>query len=209
MLPLQAHTNKLTEHTQWNELATLIRLSYVVGSQSDQAGITYLYVPEILHLVCLTAGEGPSLVRKSAYGTVVNLLQSLYIARQDDSTEPGIMQLINECSLPETLKLFGLKRETPTGEYFNFDSSNERTQLDLGEQLIQFLIRIVDVSAGTRGESLRKHILVNKLTFQSKRSHKRMESSLDEFGYLDRISTDTCYSNSILCRPFSSRYCRG
>ncbi|KAJ3504772.1 hypothetical protein NLJ89_g7765 [Agrocybe chaxingu] len=144
-------SNTLLEHPNWNEVSTLIRLSLVIGSQSTQSGHNYLYVPEVVHLVSLTAAEGPSLVRKSVYGITMNLLQSLYIARPDDSTEPGLMQLINHCTSAETLRLFGLQRETPTSEYTNVDPVNEKDCLDTQEQLAQLLIRILNVSAGTTG----------------------------------------------------------
>ena len=107
-------------------------------------------MPEVVHLVSLVAGQGPSLVRKSAYGTIINLLQSLYTARPEDG-ESEIKQLINECSLPETLKLFGLQRETPTSEYIKLDPLDEKHALDTHEHLVQFLIRVLDVSAGSQG----------------------------------------------------------
>ncbi|KAF9480190.1 hypothetical protein BDN70DRAFT_931958 [Pholiota conissans] len=144
-------TASLLEHPNWNEISTLIRLALVVGSQSTQTGINYLYVPEIVHLVSLVAAEGPVLVRKSVYGIVMNLLQCLYIARADDSTESGLMQLINDCTLPETLRLFGLKRETPTSEYSIMDHQSDREYLERADSLVLLLIRILSVSAGNTG----------------------------------------------------------
>ncbi|PPQ78909.1 hypothetical protein CVT25_002369 [Psilocybe cyanescens] len=145
-------TNTLLEHPNWNEISTLIRLSLVVGSQSTHAGVNYLYVPELIHLVSLVAGEGPALVRKSVFGIIVNLLQSLYIARHDNGPEEqALMQLINDCSLPSTLKLFGLRRETPASEYINNDLINDKDILDNQERLVQFLIRILSITSGTPG----------------------------------------------------------
>lgn len=148
-------TNTLPEHENWNEISTLIRLALVVGSQSTQFEQSYLYVAEIIHLVSLVAGEGHSSVRKCVYGMIINLLQSLYISRPDDSTEPEIMRLINDCTLPENLQLFGLRRETPTAEYSNVESSGEKVFLDRQEKLVQLLLRIMTVTAGnTRMSSL-------------------------------------------------------
>jgi len=86
----------------------------------------------------------------------MNLLQSLYSSRPDDGTEAGLKQLIDDCMLPETLKLFGLKREKLTSEYATFDPSkleisNEKNVLDMHERFAQLLIRLLEVSAGTRG----------------------------------------------------------
>ena len=141
-------SNTLLEYENWNEISTLIRLSLVVGSQSTWFEQGYLYVPEIIHLVSLVAGEGHSLVRKSVYGMVINLLQSLYISRPDDRTEPEIMRLINDCTLPENLQLFGLRRETPTAEYSNVEPNGEKAFLDRQEKLAQLLLRIMTVTAG-------------------------------------------------------------
>ena len=99
----------------------------------------------------LVAGEGPVLVRKSVYGIVMNLLQSLYIARPDDSTEPGLIQLINDCTLPDTLRLFGLKRETSTSEYTVVDFVNDKETLENSEKLISLLVGILSVAAGSTG----------------------------------------------------------
>jgi hypothetical protein len=140
------------EHPNWNEISTLIRLALVVGSQSTQTGVNYLYVPELIHLVSLIAGEGSILVRKSVYGIIMNLLQSLFIARPDDSTEPGLMQLINDCTSSETLRLFGLKRETSTSEYTIVDQSNDKDALESSEKLVALLIRILSDSAGSTGQ---------------------------------------------------------
>ena len=144
------------EHQNWNEISTLIRLTLVVGSQSTNCGQTYVFVPEVVHLVSLVAGEGATLVRKSVYGTIMNLLQSLYTSRPEDNTVTELKQLIDDCILPETLKLFGLRREKPTSEYTSFDLSKvdvsyEKNVLDTHERLVQLLIRLLEVSAGTRG----------------------------------------------------------
>lgn len=144
-------SNSLSEHPNWNEISTLIRLALVVGSQSKQSGQNQLYVPEIVHLVTLVAGEGPSLVRKSVYGIVINLLQCLYISRPDDVPGPELLQFINDCTLPSTLQLFGLRRETPTSEYIKWDPANDKEALDNQEQLTQLLVRILEMTAGSRG----------------------------------------------------------
>lgn len=140
-------SNTLPEHENWNEISTLIRLALAVGSQSSEFEKSYLYVPEIIHIVSLVAGEGRPAVRKSVYGMIINLLQSLYISRPDDRTEPEIMRLINDYTLPENLQLFGLRRETPTAEYSNLEASGEKAFLDRQEKLAQLLLRIMTVTA--------------------------------------------------------------
>jgi hypothetical protein len=160
-------SSTLPEHHNWNEISTLIRLAFVVGSQSTQFEQTYLYVPEIIHLVSLVAGEGHSSVRKSAYGMIINLLQSLYISRPDDTTESEIMRLINDCTLPENLQLFGLRRDTPTAEYSNEDSNGQKAFIDRHEKLAQLLLRVMTVTAGpTRMSSLIEFATIYQTPFQ-------------------------------------------
>ncbi|TFK62722.1 hypothetical protein BDN72DRAFT_964371 [Pluteus cervinus] len=143
--------NSLLEHANWNEISTLIRLALIAGSQGRNLNHHQLYVPEVIHLVNLVAGVGPPLVRKSVYGIVMNLLQSLYLSRTEDTPAAELLQLINDCMLPEITKLFGLVRDKPTSEYANFDSTSDKQILENHEKLTQLLVRIMDVTAGTRG----------------------------------------------------------
>ena len=135
----------------WSEIATLIRLTLVAGNPSKQASHNQLYVPEIVHLVNLVAGTGKTLVRKSVYGIIMNLLQSLYVARAEDASGPELLQLINDCTQAETLKLFGLVRSHATSEFTNFDPQNEKAFIDTQENLARLLVRIMNVTAGSRG----------------------------------------------------------
>ncbi|KAG6919754.1 hypothetical protein DXG01_001588 [Tephrocybe rancida] len=143
--------NNLTDHPSWNEIATLIRFSLVVAPSTGQAGCDQLYVPEIIHNVTLTAGCGPPLVRKSVYGIIMNLLQALYISRTEESVGPELLELINDCTTPAKLRLFGLKRETSTSEYTNCDPSSDKENLDTQEELTQFLVKIMEVGSGSKG----------------------------------------------------------
>ena len=67
--------------------------------------------------------------------------------------EPELMQLINDCAMPENLRLFGLRRETPTAEYSNMELNSEKASLDTQEKLMKLLLRIMTVSAGSPGMS--------------------------------------------------------
>jgi len=143
-------SNTLTDHPNWHEISTLTRLALVAGPSPSQTNSNQLYVPEIIHLVTIVAGFGPALVRKSVYGIVLNLLQSLYVSRTEESGA-DLLQLITECTQPSTLCLFGLRRETPTSEYTNVDPANDKDALDTQELLIDFLVRILEVTSGSKG----------------------------------------------------------
>lgn len=141
----------LTDHPNWNEISTHIRLISALGAYTKQPGPTQMFVPEVMHIVSLVVAEGPIIVRKSVYGVVMNLLQALYVSRTDEIAGPELLQIIDHCSSDESLKLFGLRRETPTSEFTSYDAANEKERLDNLERFMGLLIRIMEVSSGSRG----------------------------------------------------------
>lgn len=146
----QTISNSLTDHPNWHEISTLIRLALFAGPSSAHPTSNQLYVPEIIHLVTIVAGFGPALVRKSVYGIIMNLLQSLYVS-QTEGCRIRLLQLITECTQPATLCLFGLRRETPTSEYTNIDPANDKDALETQEHLVGFLVQILEVTSGSKG----------------------------------------------------------
>ncbi|KAJ6560168.1 hypothetical protein B0H19DRAFT_1376000 [Mycena capillaripes] len=141
----------LQDYPNWSEISTLIRLSHVASYQIQRPNHNMLYVPEILHLVTLTASVGPPLVRKSVYGTVVNLLQAMYIGRSEDAPASDLLELLADLETPESQKLFGLARLTQSSEYITFDASGDKGKVDAQEKLTALLARILEVTAGSRG----------------------------------------------------------
>lgn len=86
------------------------------------------------------------------HGIVVNLLNTLYTARLADSAaSPELQQLITECEQPETLRLFGLLRPTPTSDYANIDPPTDKLYVDNMESLVRFLARVLETIAGSKG----------------------------------------------------------
>lgn len=147
------HTKSLVENPHWNEVATLTRLCLLAGYQSKQPSHNQLYIPEIVHVTMMIAGIGSIIVRKAMYGIAMNLLQSMYIARSEDSADPlpELSQLLNEFSEPGTLELFGLHRTTSTSEYTSYDPTQDAMLIDNYERLARLLVRILEASAGTKG----------------------------------------------------------
>jgi neurofibromin 1 len=80
----------------------------------------------------------------------MNLLQSLYVSRTEED-RADLLQLITECTHPTTLSLFGLRRDTPTSEYANVDPASDKDTLDIQERLVDFLVRILEVTSGSKG----------------------------------------------------------
>ncbi|KAF9226729.1 hypothetical protein BS17DRAFT_500836 [Gyrodon lividus] len=140
----------LPENVHWNEIATLTRFALIASNHSKQAVYDQLYVPDICHIVTLVAGTGQTLVRKSVYGVIMNFLQSLFLARADDASGPDLRALIDELIDVENLQLFGLTRQSSTSEYCNYDPPNDKAMIDSQEALTRLLVRIIEVTAGSK-----------------------------------------------------------
>ncbi|KAF9266130.1 hypothetical protein L218DRAFT_1016740 [Marasmius fiardii PR-910] len=141
-------------NSAWTEVATLIRIALVAGFEANQPVHNQLYVPEVIHIVTLVAGVGTTIVRKSVYGIVVNLVQCLYLARVEETAVPELTQLISDCSQSETLKLFGLSRLTSTSEYASDDvyPDNIKEGIEIQERLTAFLLRVMSICSGSKGQ---------------------------------------------------------
>jgi neurofibromin 1 len=142
----------LPENVHWNEIATLARFALVASNYSKQAAYDQLYIPEIFHIVTLIAGTGQTLVRKSLYGVIMNFLQSVYLMRAEDASAPELRLLIDELIKVENLTLFGLSRQSCTSEYCNYDPPNDKAMIDSQESLTRLLVRVMEVTSGSRGE---------------------------------------------------------
>lgn len=143
--------NNVSQHANYSEISTLVKMCLVVGSQSRQLPLNQLYVPEIMHIVMLVAADGPLQVRKSVNGVVLNLLQSLYVARTDDMPATELLQIIKDFTSPSTLQLFGLQRHFPTSKHTLWTPHNDKQYLDNLEQLAAFLSRILEIASGSKG----------------------------------------------------------
>ncbi|GAW06426.1 ras gtpase activator [Lentinula edodes] len=142
-----------SHNTGWPEVSTLIRIALIAGTETTHPLNNQLYVPEIVHVVTLVAGVGSTLIRKSVYGIIINLVQSLYLARLDEGSAPELLQLIEEMTTQEhVLNLFGLSRLTTTSEYTSFDVDKEKSIIYQQEKLTALLIRSMDVSSGSKGQ---------------------------------------------------------
>ncbi|OZJ04004.1 hypothetical protein BZG36_03619, partial [Bifiguratus adelaidae] len=109
-------TRSLTEHPSWPEIATLIRFNVMlsfnsfneVNSPEDTA---VHYLPELLHIVSLLVAAGPTLIRSSLHGLVVNIVQSLCTAFSlEEEKVKKLHMILSEVSDPKYRLLFGLTK---------------------------------------------------------------------------------------------------
>ena len=147
-------TKNLADNVHWNEIAALTRLVQVAGAQCKQAIQSQMFVPEIVHLVTLIASTGQTIVRQSVHGIVMNMLQTLTMGKTGESPAISeIRNLLDKCTEPETLHLFGLERSSVTGEYFNHEPATDKLVIITQEKLAQFLARIMEDVAGSKGDN--------------------------------------------------------
>ncbi|KAG1458627.1 hypothetical protein G6F46_006647 [Rhizopus delemar] len=100
-------TRTLTDHWTWNEIAALLRL--VLMLSFNNRGPVKSYVPEIFHIVSLVVGAGPTLIRASVHGLVVNIIQSLCTCMPLQEANLKKLQLVlSEISDTKFRLLFGL-----------------------------------------------------------------------------------------------------
>ncbi|PWN51037.1 hypothetical protein IE53DRAFT_314631 [Violaceomyces palustris] len=122
--------SQLHENGAWKEIATLIRMNMMLSFTNRLEAL--LYLPELLHVILLLAGNGVDATRYSIHGTAINLMHSLCtedhreVKKPEDGakTAEGIVQLkalLARFSEPEFTKLFGL----PPGPVSAFNASSE------------------------------------------------------------------------------------
>ncbi|KAF7975643.1 hypothetical protein HWV62_9093 [Athelia sp. TMB] len=144
-------TRNLEDNYHWLEIAALTRLAFVAGNHNKPVIHTQLYIPEIVHLVTLISGTGPTLVRKSVYGIIFNYLQSVYGSYGEGGDSSSVLLLLEEFTTEPILRLFGLTRTNSSSEYCLADPTNDRDFLETQEKLTALLIRVMEVTAGTNG----------------------------------------------------------
>lgn len=83
-----ASVAQLHENAVWKEIATLLRMNMVLSFTSRMESL--LYLPEMLHIILLLAGNGVDAIRYTIHGTAINLVHSLCTgdaARQHPSAQ--------------------------------------------------------------------------------------------------------------------------
>ncbi|GAC96962.1 RasGAP group protein [Pseudozyma hubeiensis SY62] len=117
--------SQLHLNASWKEIATLMRMNMVLSFTNRVE--TLLYLPELLHVILLLAGNGVDATRHSIYGSAINLVHSLCTedpreARKPEEAMPRSVEavaklrvLLERLAEPESLKLFGLPVASQVG----------------------------------------------------------------------------------------------
>ncbi|KAI8975307.1 hypothetical protein BDF20DRAFT_914255 [Mycotypha africana] len=142
-------TRSLTEHWAWNEIAILIR--FVLMLSFNNRGPVKSYAPEIFHIVSLVVGAGPTIIRASVHGLVINIIQSLCTAMPIPEANVKKLQLIlSEMSDTKYRLLFGLLK--PQANAFTITQETltdtaEPLPLIALETIINNLLEVINLSA--------------------------------------------------------------
>ncbi|CBQ70693.1 related to Neurofibromin [Sporisorium reilianum SRZ2] len=155
--------SQLHLNASWKEIATLVRMNMVLSFTNRVE--TLLYLPELLHVILLLAGNGVDATRQSIYGSAINLVHSLCTedpreARKPEEAMPRSAEavaklrvLLEQLAEPESLKLFGLPTAASQGSSTNaaFAASQEivRETPDNAsiERLATLMYEVADVAA--------------------------------------------------------------
>ncbi|KAG1471849.1 hypothetical protein G6F56_001890 [Rhizopus delemar] len=102
-------TRTLTEHETWPEVAILLR--FVLMLSFNNQGPIKRIIPELFYIVSLVVGIGPTIVRASVHGIVINTIQSLCTRMPLSSESIQKLQInLTELSDSKNRLLFGLNR---------------------------------------------------------------------------------------------------
>ncbi|KAI9323567.1 hypothetical protein BX666DRAFT_2016762 [Dichotomocladium elegans] len=97
----------LTDHPTWIEITVLLR--FILMLSFNNRGPVKTYIPELFHIVSLVVGVGPTVVRASVHGLVVNMIQSLCTSMPLTETNVKRLQyVLGEISDSKSRLLFGL-----------------------------------------------------------------------------------------------------
>lgn len=149
-------TRVLTDHPTWTEIAVLLR--FILMLSFNNRGPVKSYVPEIFHIVSLVVGVGPTMVRASVHGLVINMIQSLCTSMPLNETNVKKLQLLlTELSDSKSRLLFGLLKShtnafTITTE--TLTDTAEPIQLGSLETIVNHLLEVLHNGAPSTGKLL-------------------------------------------------------
>ncbi|KAI9491357.1 hypothetical protein BDB00DRAFT_874401 [Zychaea mexicana] len=142
-------TRMLTDHPTWIEIAVLIR--FILMLSFNNRGPVKSYVPEIFHIVSLVVGVGPTMVRASVHGLVVNMIQSLCTSMPLTETNVKKLQLmLTELSDSKSRLLFGLFKPHANAFTINAETLTDITEpIQLGslETIVNQLLEVLHCGA--------------------------------------------------------------
>ncbi|CAO3627454.1 unnamed protein product [Cunninghamella echinulata] len=143
-------SQSLMDHPLWTEIGILIRLNLMLSF--DNCGPLKNYVPDILHMITSLIGVGPTFIRTSIYGIIVNLIQTLCMSPLiSDSSKQGLQQLVTYSDEKRSQLMYGLVN--PHADVFTINSETLSDPLagyldsDVLENIIKTFLHVIELGA--------------------------------------------------------------
>ncbi|CAO3616005.1 unnamed protein product [Cunninghamella blakesleeana] len=143
-------TRSLIDHSLWPEIEILVRFNLMLSFENH--GPIKNYVPDVLHIITLLIGVGPTFIRTSIYGIIVNLIQTLCMSSSlPETNKQELQQLIAHEDGKRSQLMYGIVN--PHADAFTINSETLTDPLtgplDLNVlgTLIKSLLRVVKLGA--------------------------------------------------------------
>jgi hypothetical protein len=147
------YSKTLIEHPAWIEIATLVRFTLMLTFHSSSPIKPYL--ADLLYIVTLLVATGPTVIRTSIHGMVVNILQ--LISTESPLSEGHIKKLhllANDISDTTNRVLYGVVEENVNPFTISRDTLTDVSEpINLGslEVIVKTLIEAMSLGASTIG----------------------------------------------------------
>ncbi|KAI8064150.1 hypothetical protein BC940DRAFT_357286 [Gongronella butleri] len=169
-------TKSVVDHPLWSQVAILMR--FLLMMTFDVTGPAKHVVADVMHLVTLLAGEGPTLVRATVLGITVNIINAICASPSLPAQQRrDLQQILIEFGERRCQLIFGLRSPDVHPYNVTFESlettKSEVVSVDLTviQSVVNLLLRILDVGAPTvdMGNEWRARWMshVTSTTFQS------------------------------------------
>ncbi|CAO3591302.1 unnamed protein product [Absidia cylindrospora] len=145
-------TKSLMNHPLWPDIAIMTRFNLMLSF--DNCGPMKNYVPDILHMVTLLVGVGPTLIRTTIHGITINLIQSLCSSpKLPDENRKELQQLMSQIGGKRTHLMFGIVKPYANAFTNQPDTLNdpliEHFDLSILQTIITILLRVLEIGAPT------------------------------------------------------------
>ena len=141
----------VVDHPSWKEICVLIRFCLML-SFNDRLYVEQ-YLPELFHIISLVVATGPTLIRCSVYGLLVNIVQSLCTAKTLKQQQLiALDMLLNEFSEPKFRLLFGISKGSTDPFHINqllLNDNADRMPLNSLATVINSLLEVLNVGASS------------------------------------------------------------
>jgi neurofibromin 1 len=146
----------LDQNPAWNEICVLARINLMLSFTPANPLGAQLFLPELIHIITLLVGIGPTLVRQTIYGLFINLLQSMASSKAtDEMNATTLQQALDKAQQPVIMRCFGLVQLGSGLESLDEGTSKEESEnsrLDRVETLAKFMGEILVAAAPSPGK---------------------------------------------------------